>query len=117
MIRFDDQALRVDPPSRGGEACAAATSAFQVALMFRVLFSALVFVVGLASTLALVYAIVKLAKDGADISAIVTGVGGVLGGIATGFLVRRMQESIRVQRQALEDVKTYCGAEKVAALT
>lgn len=130
MVAFDSAVLRADParialgdvvpavvqaaasqPNPSGPACQASLSGYRTALMFRVLFTSLVFVVSLAAAAALVFAIVRIIQDGVDLAAAVTGVSGVVASGASLFLGRKMNQSITVARQALEDVGTYCGVE------
>jgi hypothetical protein len=132
MVAFDDEKLRVDPalialggvqniqaevgaaaqgPQRESPACQAALAGYRVALMFRVLFTSLVFVVSLAAAAALVYAIVRAIQVGFDLGSTITGISGIVGSGASIFLGRRMKESINVSRTALQDVGTYCGAQ------
>jgi len=77
--------------------------------MFQVLFTSLVFAVSLAAAAALIYAIIQIIDDGLDVSAAVTGVSGVVGSGGAVFLGKKMQESIKVAKKALEDVGKYCG--------
>ena len=130
MVAFDAKVLRNDPgrialgaaseslledavdtPKREGPACQAALAQQRTALMFQVLFTSLVFVVSVATAAALIYAIIRLIKDGLDLGAVVTGVSGAIGSGATLFLAKRMNESIKVARTALNDVGKYCGHE------
>lgn len=132
MVRFDAPVLKADParivavPEERGDlamlremaisqpdpkapACQAALAGYRTALMFRVLFTGLVFAVSLAAAAALIYSIAKIIKDGIDLGSAVTVVGGFVGSGAAIFLGKRMNESIKVAHGALEDVGTYCG--------
>jgi hypothetical protein len=128
MVAFDDELLRTDPAllagggppnvgtlesiddDRAAPACQAALASFRTARMFQTLFTAVVFVVAAAAAAALVFSIVRIARNGADLTAVVSGVNGVVASGATVWLAKRMQESIRVARTALADVGKYCGA-------
>ncbi|HEU4702957.1 MAG TPA: hypothetical protein VFS37_10785 [Conexibacter sp.] len=98
-------------PRRESPACQAAIASYRTALIFRVLFTVLVFVVSAAAAAAIVYCVYVIATDGADVSAIVTGVSGAVASGATVFLVRGMRQSTSLARQALGDVGTYCGTD------
>lgn len=130
MVAFDAEVLRNDParialggasesllaeaadaPQPESPACQAALAHQRTALMFQVLFTSLVLVVAVASAAALVYAIIRITKDGLELSAVVTGVSGVVGSGGTAFLAKRMSESIKVAQAALGDVGKYCGGE------
>src|SRR5689334_10753782 len=101
MVRFDSALLHADPglivtaadedhsaalgqdsAPRGqkSSACQAAISSYRTALMFRILFTSLVFAVGLAAAAALVYAIIKIMTSGIDLSSAITGVSGFVAG-------------------------------------
>ena len=105
----DPSALSAAEGNADGPACHAALAGYRTALMFRVLFTAIVFAVSLASATALIIAIAMIVKNGADVGNIVAGVSGVLGSAATLWLATKMNESIKVQRTALGDVGKYCG--------
>lgn len=127
MVAFDDAALETDPgrmfpPQPGGAeaaaaadpnapACHAALSAFRVAIMFRVIFTAMVAVLGGLTLIALGYVLYRV-LDGWDATATLTALGGAVTGVAAGVLNKNMQRSINVQRKALEDVGSYCGVAK-----
>lgn len=104
-----DPKLKEAKDQPAGPACQASLAGYRTALMFRTLFTALVFAVALASAGALIFAIIRLVRDGADIAAIVTGVGGLLGSAGELVLVKYMNDSIKVAKQALSDVGKYCG--------
>lgn len=96
-------------PSPETPACQAALAGYRTALMFRVLFTSLVFAVGFASAAALVYAIARIMSAGVDLATGITGVSGFMGSGASLFLMQRTKESIAVARTALADVGKYCG--------
>ena len=130
MVAFDDPALDADPgamfaPAGGMEAaaadanapaCLAALSAFRVAVMFRVIFTAMVAVLGGLTLIALGYVLYRI-LEGWDATATLTALGGAVTGVAAGVLNKNMQRSINVQRKALADVGTYCGMPKKDQLT
>lgn len=105
----DGSKLSAAEGNESGPACQAALAGYRTALMFRVLFTGLVFAVSLASATALIIAIALIVKNGAEVGNIVAGVSGVLGSAATLWLATKMNESIKVQRTALNDVGKYCG--------
>jgi hypothetical protein len=110
-IRLDDERLYVDPARLApeGAACDAAKAAFRTAHTFRILFTTLVFIFSAALLLLLVLALALLAKGGHGWEALSSGAGVIVSGSAVGFLGARMNQSIRVERRALADVKAYCG--------
>lgn len=105
----DSAKLSAAEGNANGPACHAALAGYRTALMFRVLFTGLVFAVSLASATALIIAIATIVKNGADVGNVVAGVSGVLGSAATLWLANKMNEAIKVQRTALADVGKYCG--------
>lgn len=108
-VDTSDAKLQAAANKPAGPACQASLAGYRTALMFRTLFTSLVFMVALASAAALIFAIVRIVKDGADVAAIVTGVGGLLGSAGELVLVKYMNDSIKVAKQALADVGKYCG--------
>ena len=106
----------VAEPREDAPACQASLQSFRTASMFQVLFTSLVFVVSLAAATALVWAIYKIAHDGADAGAIITGVSGVLASGAVVFLAGKMKQSVNVAKKALADVSKYCGPETESQL-
>ena len=115
-MRLDAEVLYADPARLApeGAACDASKAAFRTAHTFRILFTILVFTFTAALTLLLLLAIALLAKGGHGWEALSSGAGALVSGGATGFLVTRMTQSIRVARRALADVKRYC-VDSVAA--
>lgn len=119
MVAFDADVLRADPavlsgqPPQGAEepppACQAAVALFRTASMFRTIFTAAVALLAIATVLLLVWCLWRISKS-FDTGAAIAMVGTVVSGSASVFLSRKMMESIRVARQALADVHTYCPA-------
>ena len=105
------EAVRTDEstPTHESPACAAALSGYRTALMFRTLFTYLVFAVAGASATAILVAIYKAMSAGVDLGVGITLVSGFVGSGAAIFIGKRMNESIVVARTALQDVGKYCG--------
>jgi hypothetical protein len=101
-----DAAAAADP---NGPACEMAKLSYKTALGTRVAFTALVFAVSAAAAATLIYAIIKIAKDGADLSAVVTGVSGVVASGGVVFLVKRMNQASAAEQRALNKVGQFCG--------
>jgi hypothetical protein len=99
-----------------GPACQMAKLSYKTSLGTKLAFTALVFAVSLAAAAALVYAIIKLIKDGADLSAVVTGVSGVVASGGVVFLVKRMNEASAAEQRALNKVRQFCGTEVAGQL-
>jgi hypothetical protein len=89
---------------------------YKTALVARIVFTLLVIVVSTAAAASLVWAIYKIAKDGADFGAVVLGVSGIVESGASIFLVKRMTESIKAANAALDKVGEYCGVEAKEAI-
>ncbi len=104
------------PADPTGPACQAALLSFKTSLGTRMAFTGLVFLVGLAVAGTLVYAVIKIAKDGADLSAVVAGVSGLVASGAAVFLVKRMNEATAAERKALDKVKDFCGPDVASRL-
>jgi hypothetical protein len=100
------EAGAADPTS---PACQMAKLSYKTALGVKLAFTALVYAVSLAAAAALVYAIFEIAKDGADLGAVVTGVSGVLASGGVVFLVKRMNMAERAEQKALQKVHDFCG--------
>lgn len=92
-----------------GTACQMAKLSYKAALGTKLAFTALVFAVSTAAAAALIYAIIKIAKDGADLSAVVTGVSGVVASGGVFFLVQRMTQASAAEQRALNKVREFCG--------
>jgi hypothetical protein len=82
---------------------------YKTSLGTKLAFTALVFAVSAAAAAALIYAIIKIAKDGADLSAVVTGVSGVVASGGVVFLVKRMTQASAAEQRALNKVQQFCG--------
>jgi hypothetical protein len=78
--------------------------------------TALVFAVSAAAAATLIYAIIKIADDGADLGAVVSGVSGVVASGGAVQLVKRMQEAGRAEQRALSKVQAFCGETVAQAL-
>jgi hypothetical protein len=126
MVAFDAEVLRTDPalialggadttsleaysePGPNSPACQAALATFRPALMFRYIFTAFVAVLGAMTTVAVVYCIWRI-LEGWNMAATLSAIGAAVTGVAAVWLGKKMMESIRVLREALNDVATYCG--------
>lgn len=130
MTKLDAPELQEDPGALAGAgpdstgddtanspACQMAKLSYKTALGFRIGFTALVFVVSAAAAATLIWAIYKIAKDGTDVGAIISGITGLLGSGAALFLVKRMRQSITVRQAALARVSEYCGEAVTNAIT
>jgi len=127
VINPDSQALESDPgkialgdaakaaaaaenPNPQGPACSASLSAFQSALLFKNIFTAIVALLALLTVGALGFCLVRVIVESwepantlAAITAVVTG-GGAL------YLGRERSKSQKILDGALGDVQRYCGA-------
>jgi len=92
-----------------GPACQASLAAFQSALVFRNIFTAIVAVLAALTLIALAYCIFRVLDDKWDATGTLSAIGGVVTGTAAVYLGRERSKSINVLRKALEDVGTYCG--------
>jgi hypothetical protein len=123
MVAFDAEVLRSDPAKIAGgaafeaagepkdsPACQAALATFRPALMFRYIFTAFVALLGAMTTVGVVYCIWRI-LEGWNMTATLSALGAAVTGVAALWLGKKMMESIRVLRQALQDVSTYCGAD------
>ena len=126
MVAFDAEVLRTDPrkiafgqtdegnleglsqPNPNSPACQAALATFRPALMFRYIFTAFVAVLGAMTTVGVAYCIWRI-LEGWNMTATLSALGASVTGVAAVWLGKKMMESIRVLRQALSDVSTYCG--------
>jgi hypothetical protein len=127
MVKLDADILRADPakvalatsdpavlqdaqanPDPNAPACQAAIAAYRPALIFRYIFTTFVAVLGAMTTIGLGYCIYRI-FEGWSVTATLAALGSVVTGSAALWLTRKMRESIRVLRQALDDVATYCG--------
>ena len=102
-------ALAAQNPNPQGPACGASLSAFQSALFFKNLFTALVAVLATLTLGALAFCLVRVlvsswepATTLAAIAAVVTGGGAV-------YLGRERSRADKVLSSALSDVQKYCG--------
>lgn len=127
MVSFDTDILLTDPariafgtaeekPVEGaadnpeGSACQASLMAFQSALVWRNVFTALTAVVGAVTAIAVAYCIYKLTVDGWDATGTLAAAGGAVTGTATVFLRGERSRAIKVLDASLDHVGTYCGA-------
>jgi hypothetical protein len=92
-----------------GSACQLAKLSYKTALGTKLAFTALVFAVSAAAAATLIYAIIKIATDGADLGAVVTGVSGVVASGGAVFLVQRMNQASAAEQRALNKVQQFCG--------
>ena len=122
MTRLDSAALDVPSspmsgvdaaaaPDPNGPACQLARLSYKTALGIKLAFTALVLAVSAAAAAALIYAIIKIASDGADLSSVVTGVSGVVASGGALFLVQRMRDASSAESRALTKVDQLCGKE------
>jgi hypothetical protein len=128
MPSFDVDLLRADPvkialgadaaeaaesPSYPNRACDAARDSFRVALMFRVAFTTLTFIVGAATAIAVAYVIYRATSSGGkwNTTATLAAIGAAVTGAGAIYLGKRSLEAIKVARTALDDVGKYCGIE------
>jgi hypothetical protein len=120
VVAFDADALAANPAAIAGSeqpstedtrspACEAAVSAFRTALMFRQIFTAVVALLAVATVLLLIWFLWRIG-EGFDTGTGIALAGTLVTGTASGFLGKRMLESIRVQNRALADVQRYCPA-------
>jgi hypothetical protein len=77
--------------------------------MFRTIFTATVPLLAIATVLLLIWCLWRISES-FDTGAAVAAAGTLVSGTAAGFLSKKMLESIRVAKQALADVNTYCPA-------
>jgi len=126
MVDFDTTVLQVDPGKIAlgntaddvlaqatddptGPACAASLSAFQSALVFRNIFTAIVAVLAFVTLIAISYCIFRLFDSSWDPTTTFAAIGAAASSGGALFLRRERSKSIKVLDEALANVGKYCG--------